>query len=75
MRSLGLVSLPLRLGLRDISRFELEVVADPLAAPASVVFQINARRTDGTLEPVIPAVDVRATADWLLRVLSERHAL
>lgn len=66
---------PLRLALRDITRFELEVVADPLAAPASVVFQINARRTDGTLEPVIPSVDVRATADWLLRVLSERHAL
>ncbi|MFO0630807.1 MAG: hypothetical protein U0325_34985 [Polyangiales bacterium] len=66
---------PLRLLVREIQRFELEVVADPLAAPASVVFQINARKTDGTLEPLILAVDERATADWLLRVLSERHAL
>ena len=66
---------PLRLALHDITRFELEVEADPLAAPASVVYQINARKADGTLEPLIPAVDDRATAEWLLQVLSERHAL
>lgn len=65
---------PLRLALKDIARFELEVVADPLAAPASVVHQVNARKTDGTVEPLIPSVDERSTAEWLLRVLSERHA-
>lgn len=63
---------PLRIPLRDIVRFEVEHSVDPMAAPTALVHQVNARKVDGRVEPLIPSIDDEATARWLVRALSER---
>ncbi len=57
-----------RIAYDDISAFEVEVIVDPMSRPPVLVHQINARRSDGTVEPVA-SVDDADTAAWL------RHAL
>lgn len=57
-----------RIAYDDIAGFEIEVIVDPMSRPPVLVHQINARRSDGTVEPVA-SVDEADTAAWL------RHAL
>ncbi|MEZ4393696.1 MAG: hypothetical protein R3A48_21715 [Polyangiales bacterium] len=61
---------PLRIPLREIARFEIERAVDPMATPPAVLHQVNARKVDGSVEPVIASVDDPDTAEWLLRLLS-----
>lgn len=61
---------PTRIAYRDVAGYEVEEVVDPMAAPPVVVFQVNARRTDGRLEPVFGAVDDARAAEWLRRALA-----
>lgn len=64
---------PTRVLYREIAGFEVEEIVDPMAAPPVVVFQVNARKTDGRLEPVFVSVDDADTAAWLGNTLTQ-HA-
>lgn len=64
---------PTRIPYREVTGYELEEVVDPMTAPPEVIFQVNARRRDGRLDPVFAAIDDAETAAWLRRVL-DRHA-
>jgi len=61
---------PSRIPYGRIAGFEVEEVVDPMATPPAVVFHVNARMTDGRLEPVFVAVDEAETAAWLRGALT-----
>ncbi len=65
---------PTRIPYSELASFEVEVVVDPVATPPVLVHHVNARLTNGTVEPVIASVVDAETAAWLRRALTT-HAL
>lgn len=65
---------PARIPYGELASFEVEVVVDSVATPPVLVHHVNARLTDGTVEPVVASVVDAETAAWLRRALTT-HAL
>lgn len=64
---------PLRLPFDEVADFELETVVDPVAVPRVTRQQVNLRRRDGRVDPVVQGVDDPAAAAWL-RAMLRTHA-
>jgi hypothetical protein len=54
----------------DVAGFEVEEVVDPVAAPPVVLRQVNVRRRDGSVEPVVQGLADADAAAWIRSVLS-----
>lgn len=58
----------------DLAGVEVEEVVDPMASTPVLLHQLNGRRADGSVEPIVTAIDGADTAAWLRSVLVH-HAL
>lgn len=64
---------PLRIDYGEVAGYEVEEVVEPMTSPPVVLHQVNARRPDGSVEPVFVGVDDPEAARWLRDVL-DAHA-
>ncbi len=64
---------PLRIAYDDVAGYELEQVVEPMTSPPVVTHHVNARRPDGSVEPVFVDVDDPEAARWLRECL-DAHA-